>query len=238
VAASTGDAAGQGNAGIPAAATTAIADATAGADGATTPARLDGAPRPTVQAAFTDRGARAVDVTRHGPVADDRAVAGASDQRRVDPFDLTPPRSGGAHDGEGVAGATAPGVLADGWGHGTAAARADAPDGPGGAATFATRQDPYFVELFRRLDRTIEYPRDLRIRMISGRVVALIVLRPDGTVSDVTVHAGSGQAAFDDELSGALRRVGKLGPVPRALLEGRAELRVMIPYTFRSPMIR
>ena len=124
-----------------------------------------------------------------------------------------------------MAGATAPGMLADGRGDGTAASRARAPEGPGGAATYATRQDPYFVELFRRLDRTIAYPPDLRIRMISGRVVAVIVLRADGSFGDITVHAGSGQAAFDDELTGALRRVGKLGPVPRALLEGRGELR-------------
>jgi TonB family protein len=129
-------------------------------------------------------------------------------------------------------------MLADGRGRGTAAARADAPAGPGDASTFATRQDPYFIELFRRLDRVVEYPSDLRVRMISGRVVAVFVLRPDGTLDDVSVHAGSGQRAFDASLTAALRRVGKLGPVPAALLEGRSNLRVMLPYTFRSPMIR
>lgn len=238
-AASTGDATDTGRDGLPIPAAAAALDATSGAAGATTPARVDGATRATAEAAFVDRGERAVDVTRKGPAADDRAVAGASDQRRVDPFDLTPPRSGGAHDGEDVAGPVlAPGMLADGWGRGTSASRAPAPDGTGGAATFATRQDPYFVDLFRRLDRMIEYPRDLRIRMISGRVVALVTLRADGRLTDVSIHAGSGHAAFDDALAGALREVGKLGPVPRPLLEGRGELRVMIPYTFRSPMIR
>jgi len=137
-----------------------------------------------------------------------------------------------------VAGSAAPGMVADGWGrHGTAAARADVSAGPGNASTFATRQDPYFVELFRRLDRTIEYPRDLAIQMVSGRVVAIITLRSDGTMAGISVHAGSGHSAFDEQLTGALRRIGKLPPVPRALLEGRSELRVMIPYTFRSPMI-
>lgn len=237
--ASTGDRSGTGNVGIPAAATAPTPDATAGLAGATTPARVDGAPRPTRDATFAETGAPSVDVVRRGALDDDRAVAAASDQRRVDPFDLTPPRSGGDHRGEGVAGAvTAPGMLADGRGRGTAASRAAAPAGPGDAATFATRQDPYFVELFRRLDRVVEYPRDLRVRMISGRVVAVFVLRPDGTVDDVTVHAGSGQRAFDESLTAALRRVGKLGPVPAALLEGRSNLKVMVPYTFRSPMIR
>jgi TonB family protein len=72
---------------------------------------------------------------------------------------------------------------------------------------------------------------------VSGRVVAIVTLRADGSMSSIAIHAGSGHAAFDDELTGALRRVGKLPAVPVALLEGRAQLRVMIPYTFRSPMI-
>lgn len=238
VIASSGGASGQGAPGIPVLAAVNTPDATTGAPGATVPVREPGAPQPTRESAFVDRGAPAVDVTRKGATSDDRAVAAASDQRRVDPFDLTPPRSGGAHDGEGVAGRAAPGMVADGWRRpGTAASRADAPDGPGDASTFATRQDPYFVELFRRLDRTIAYPRDLAIQMVSGRVVAIITLRADGAVVGIAIHAGSGHAAFDDQLTGALRRVGRLPPVPRALLDGRTELRVMIPYTFRSPMI-
>ncbi len=235
---SRGDLTGQGGPGLPVMAAVTEPDVTAGAPGATVPRRIDGAPLPTDEAAYVDRGVRAVDVTRKGATRDDRAVAGASNQRRVDPFDLTPPRSGGEHDGEGVAGAAAPGMVVDGWGKGgTAAARADRPVGDGDASTFATRQDPYFVELFRRLDRNITYPRELAIGLVSGRVVAIITLRADGSTSSIAIHAGSGHAAFDDELSGALRRIGKLPAVPAALLEGRGQLRVMIPYTFRSPMI-
>lgn len=238
VAASVGDATGQGALGIPVLPAVATPDATTGSPGATVPARVEGATQTTREDAYADRGAPAVDVVKKGATSDDRAVAAASNQRRVDPFDLTPPRSGGDHDGEGVAGRDAPGMVADGWGRrGTAAARADASDGSGNASTFATRQDPYFVELFRRLDRTIEYPRDLAIQLVSGRVVAILTLRADGSMASISVHAGSGHAAFDDQLTGALRRIGKLPPVPRALLEGRTELRVMIPYTFRSPMI-
>ena len=238
VAASVGGESGQGAPGLPVLPAVAAPDATTGSPGETVPARVAGAPQPTREAAYVDPGAPAVDVRRKGATADDRAVAAASNQRRVDPFDLTPPRSGGDHDGEGVAGDAAPGMVADGWRRaGTAASRADTSEGPGDASTFATRQDPYFVELFRRLDRMIAYPRDLAIQMVSGRVVAIVTLRADGTVASIAVHAGSGHAAFDDQLTGALRRIGKLPPVPRALLDGRTELRVMIPYTFRSPMI-
>lgn len=238
IAPSGGDALGQGRSGLPLRSSTAVPDDTAGAPGATTPRRADGAPIATAEAAFVDRGPPAVDVARKGAPADDRAVAGASNQRRTDPFDLTPPRAGGDHDGEGVVGASAPGLIVDGWGRdGTAAARLEGAEGAG-VSTFATRQDPYFVELFRRLDRTITYPRDLAIRMISGRVIAIVTLRADGTMTGLAIHAGSGHPEFDDQLAGALRRVGKLPPVPPALLEGRGDLRVMIPYTFRSPMIQ
>jgi TonB family protein len=238
VTASVGDATGQGALGLPVI-PAATPDTTAGAPGATIPARVDGAPQATTNGAFVDRGAAAVDVTKKGATSDDRAVAAASNQRRTDPYDLTPPRSGGSHDGEGVAGtASAPGMVSDGWARpGTAASRTESSTGGGAASTFATRQDPYFVELFRRLDRTIEYPRDLAIQMVSGRVVAIVTLRADGTMTSIAIHAGSGHAAFDDQLTGALRRIAKLPPVPRALLDGKTELRVMIPYTFRSPMI-
>ncbi|HVK76730.1 MAG TPA: energy transducer TonB [Kofleriaceae bacterium] len=217
----------------PRAAAGAATASTGDADGT---GRADGATRPSHEAAFVDRGERAVDVTRRGPAADERAVAGASNQRAPDPYDLTPPRAGGRHDGEGVRGPDAPGQLADGWGRGTAASRAGAGDTAG--PTFATRQDPYFVELFRRLDRTITYPRELALAMTSGRVVAIVTLRADGALADITVHASSGYRQFDDQVTGALRAVGRLPPVPATLLDGRATLRVMIPYTFRSPMIR
>lgn len=234
---SRGDALGAGVPGLPLVAAVDAPDATAGVPGATTPARRDGATVATREAAFVDRGASAVDVATRGPTADDRSVAAASNQRRPDPFDLTPPRSGGAHDGEGVAGAPAPGAVADGWGRGTAATRAPAAGG-GDAATYASRQDPYFIELFARLDRTVVYPRELAMRLISGRVVAVVTLRADGAMTRIAVHAGSPHGEFDEALTAALRRVGRLPPVPDPVLQGRRELRVMIPYTFRRPMIQ
>ncbi|MBK9033440.1 MAG: TonB family protein [Myxococcales bacterium] len=213
-------------------------DTHAGSPGATAPVRQDGAAARVREAAYVDRGERAVDVAARGPSADDRAVAASSDQRRPDPYDLTPPRAGGGPDGEGVRGLAAPGVAPDGWGPGTAASRAEAPAGDDGAPTYASRRDPYFLELFRRLDRRVEYPHELALSMTSGRVVASLVLLADGSFAEIGLHATSGHGAFDREVTDALKAVARLGPVPSALLGGRAALRVRIPYTFKSPMIQ
>ncbi len=215
-----------------------MAEAQAGARGATAAARADGATARSLEAAHVDPGAAAVDVVRDGPARGDRAVAASSDQRRPDPFDLTPPRGGGDHRGEGVAGLTAPGMVADGGRDpGTAASRwGEASDVD--RATYATRADPYFVELFRRLDREVVFPHELALELKSGRVVANVILRADGALASVDLHAGSGYAGFDDALVRALRRIGPLGPVPSALLGERPQLRVLIPYVFKSSMIR
>jgi TonB family protein len=69
-------------------------------------------------------------------------------------------------------------------------------------------------------------------------VIAVLTLRADGTIRDVAVATSSGYPGFDDELVRALGKVGALGAVPASLLDGKRSLRVMVPYTFRNPMIR
>ena len=202
------------------------------------PTRVDGATRPTDQGAMVDRGETATDVETHGEVGDDVAVAAASAETDPDPFDLTPARSG-AVAGEGVRGADAgEGALAEGRGEGTAATRSRAAKGRGGTSVFASRTDPYLRELLRRLDKEIRFPRDLKLDLRSGRVIAVLTLRADGTIVDVAVATSSGYAGFDDELTRALKKVGALGEVPSSLLDGKRSLKVMVPYTFRNPMIR
>lgn len=229
-----GDATGAGNGGADTAA--GIDDARAGRIGATAPEARDGAVARVREAALVDRGARAVDVATRGPAADDRAVTMASDQRAPDPFDLTPPRAGGGP-GEGVAGAPGLGLASDGWGRGTAASSRAAPDGDDGAPTYASRRDPYFHELYRQLDERVVYPRELALGLVSGRLIATLVLRADGSLVDIAVFTSSGQRAFDDELTRVLRAIGRLGPAPASLLRGRTSLRVNVPYTFKSPVI-
>ena len=208
------------------------------AAGVTVPARVDGATRPTDEGALVDHGATATDVPQHGRTGDDVAVAAASSERNPDPFDLTPSRSGGAS-GEGVRGARdGDGALADGRGTGTAASTATAPRGKAGMSVFASRTDPYLRELLRRLDREIRFPRDLKLDLRSGRVIASLTLHADGRISDVTIATSSGYQGFDDELARALRKLGSLGRAPATLLDGRRAIKVMVPYTFRNPMIR
>jgi len=209
------------------------------AAGVTAPARADGATRATEEAAMVDRGTTATDVTRHGPTGDDVAAAAASSERNPDPFDLTPSRGGGSRDGEGVRGVTpARGALADAHGTGTAASTASVTRGNGGVSVFASRTDPYLRDLLRRLDRAIRFPRDLKLDLRSGRVIASLTLHADGSITDITVATSSGYRGFDDELTRALRAIGPLRHAPAALLDGRRAIKILVPYTFRNPMIR
>jgi TonB family protein len=202
------------------------------------PAREDGATRTARESALVDHGDTAVDVERHGTTGDDVAVAAASDQRDPDPYDLTPPRSGG-DDGEGVRGKhTDDGALADGRGHGTGASRTKASEGKGGSSVFATRTDPYLRTLLKKLDKEIVFPHDLALDLRSGRVIAVITVAADGKVKDIGLQRSSGFEGFDHELMRALEAIAPLGRVPESLLSGRRSLRVMVPYTFRNPMIR
>jgi TonB family protein len=204
--------------------------------GRTTPARTEGTPRPTRSDALATVGETSDDVLRRGKAGDDRSVTAASDQRNPDPFDWTPARSGGTT-GEGVAGRTGRGVLRDGRGRGDAATRARVGVGAADLSITADRQDPYFRELYRQLDRLVEFPRELAIGLQSGWLIGVMTVDPAGAISGITIERSSGQAGFDSSLDRAMRRV-SLGPVPVRLLDGHRALRVRIPYTFRNPLVR
>lgn len=211
--------------------------ARAAAAGKSAPARADGATQVSPEAAMVDEGEAATDVTRHGAVSDDVAVAAASDQRDPDPYDLTPSRSGGTD--EGVRGeSTRDGALADGRGHSTGASRSAAATGKAASSIMASRTDPYLRELMRKLDDEIVFPRDLKLDLRSGRVIVTLALAADGKTSDLTVTLSSGYDGFDRELVRAIKAVGKLGKVPDRLLDGKRSLKLMVPYTFKNPMIR
>ncbi len=169
------------------------------------------------------------------------AIAPSSPRRPISASPIrttwTPARAGGRA-GEGVRGArSADGALADGHGDGTAASRAALDAGDGGAATWASRTDPYLRALLGKLDRAITFPHALALDLRSGRSIAVMTLHADGRISEITVVTTSGFAGFDDELARALRTLERLGPVPAALLDGRRTLRVMVPYTFKNPLI-
>lgn len=236
-AASVGDLATGAGAGHGVAHTTAADATVAAAAGKTAPARVDGATRVSPEAAMVDPGATATDVTRHGAVSDDVAVAAASDERNPDPYDLTPARSGGPD--EGVRGKRSDdGALADGRGRSTGASRSAAATGKAASSIMASRTDPYLRELMRKLDDEIVFPRDLKLDLRSGRVIVTLHLAADGRFSDLDVTLTSRYDGFDRELVRALKAIGKLGKVPDRLLDGKRSLKLMVPYTFKNPMIR
>jgi TonB family protein len=196
-----------------------------------------GATQPNRDAAFSDQGTASADVTRRGSrTRDSETVAAASAQTAPDPFDLTPAQSGGTD--RGVDGDRGKGALADGTGRGEGATRADATSGARDLAIKARPQDPYFRALYARLGKEVQFPQDLALDLKSGRVVGAFVLAADGGVSDIRLHSSSGFRGFDDELLRALRTLTDLGAVPGRLLDGRTELRILVPFEFKNPIVR
>ncbi|RMH41796.1 MAG: TonB family protein [Deltaproteobacteria bacterium] len=184
-----------------------------------------------------DRGPAAVESHRDGPARDAVDAVAASDERRPGPFELTRPRAGGRHDG--VAGPVpAPGVAPRGRGSSTAAVRAALARARRPGALRARRDDPYFRDMYRRIDALVEFPRQLALSLEQGEVVVRFTLLADGSVADVHVDKSSGFAAFDAEVLDALRRAAPYGPVPQALLRGRDRVVVRAPYLFGNPIVR
>jgi len=199
--------------------------------------RTDGATQRTRDPAYVETGARSADVTTRGDhTADDQAVAAASKETNPDVYDLTPAQSGGTD--RGVAGADGDGPTTDGTGDGEGATRAHAATGDRDLSVKATAQDPYFRAVLTRLGKEVQFPRDLAVDLRSGRPIAAFVLAADGTVSDIRLHTTSGFRGFDAELLRAVRTLKDLGPVPDRLLDGRSRLRVLVPFEFKSPMLR
>lgn len=198
--------------------------------------RTAGANDPRPAHAFAERGATSADALRDGRPGDRRDVPGASDETDPLPADLVSPRSGGGS-GDGMPGRPRIGHALRGRGQGTAASRAEIATGAG-APIWARRDDPYFRRFHDRLDREIQFPRELKIRLEQGQLVARFVLRADGTLDRIEVTKSSGFAEFDRELVRALRSISPLGPVPRPMLHGADHLAVVLDYAFKNPVIR
>jgi protein TonB len=163
-------------------------------------------------------------------------VAAASAETDPAPIEMTSPRAGGTR--TGVAGRHGDGVSAQGRGHGSAATTAAAPRGPGRMSVRARRHDPYFRRMFERLDERVVFPHDLALSLRQGEVVVAFTLSASGEVSRLSVQKTSGFNAFDREVVNALRAAAPFGQVPAAVLHGRAAITVVVPYTFKNPLIR
>jgi len=211
-------------------------------DGREAPARVEGAIDPTERAAHVDVGVPATEAEVDGPVADDTDAVAASNERNPGAFELTRPRAGGGPDGSGVAGpVAAAGVSARGTGanDSTAALRAAVRQAPVvSAPTYARRQNPYFRKMYARMDRLIQFPRELALNMDQGEVVVRFTLHADGRVGDISVEKSSGFQKFDDEVTRAVSRGGPFGRVPDEIIGRRTQMTVRAPYLFRNPLIR
>lgn len=203
------------------------------------PARTGGAVAPGAAAPLADDGVASVDAPRRGAAGDDVDSAAISDERHPGAFDLTEPRAGGPADGTGVRGReVASGLLAGGRGRGTAALRAAVAAGVGVNATVAHRHDPYFRAMYRKVDERVEYPRELALSLDQGEVIVVFTLLADGSVAEMQIEKSSGFAAFDYEVTEAIRVAAPFGPVPASLLGEGDRVRVRAPYAFRNPWIR
>ena len=188
-----------------------------------------------VRSAISDRGSESADVPRRGRLVGALDSAAASEETNPAPFELSQSGSGGT--ASGVAGDEGFGRAKDGAGEGTASSTRARP-GKAGESIRASRSDPYFRGLYRRLDREVQFPRDLAVNLEQGTVVAHFTLNPDGVVSGIKVAKTSGFRGFDRALTVALRKAGPFGKVPTRLLQGARSIRIVAPYRFSNPLIR
>ncbi len=210
-------------------------------DPAEAAAGSDGRPRNPARASALL--ARTGPPTASGPTpgnGDRQEVAAVSDALDPLPLEWVAAASGAAVDGHGVAGPAArDGLVARGAGRrGRAATSAHIAAGNRRAAIEASRDNPYFRRMYRRIDQVVVFPRKLAIAMEQGEVVARFTLHADGHIGDLEIAKSSGFEDFDTALVRALEAVAPFGEVPRAVLAGADRVTVVTPYAFRNPLIR
>jgi protein TonB len=189
-----------------------------------------------------DQGARSFDVERVGPASDDQTMRAASDERHPGLTDFSraaAPAPAAAPDGRGPG--AAPGAVAR-PANGAAPATLGAPDPKvfGPAVTERTldrRYERYKLEIRQRVNRVLEFPKALALRLEQGETIVEFVVDVDGRLGDgPRVVKSSGFEEFD---SAAVRAVRRAAPFPP--MSDRASARpqqVSMPVKFDNPVIR
>lgn len=98
---------------------------------------------------------------------------------------------------------------------------------------------PYFREIHARLDPlwANAFPRSALLDLKQGTVILEFTIGADGTVAVSWPPARpSGIDEFDANCAAAIRRAGRLPPIPREL--AMHSLRVRAPFTLSNPVIR
>jgi protein TonB len=201
--------------------------------------------RPSVAAAVAtgrpsvDRGPAATLAERRARPSDDvdaELLAASLFESQVDAS-----RRAGARPGEGAGGQPWAGA---GAGSGDARGGVARPYGPGaGGFDALDTSDPryrrWLLELRRRIEARLEFPRARQLARDQGTSVVRLTVRRDGSIGEAPrVIRSSG---FDDLDAAALRAVERslpFAPIPADLAPGRPALVVTLPIEFSNPMVR
>src|SRR6185436_10231574 len=184
-----------------------------------------------------DPGARSFDTEREGRATDNETMRAASNESHSGLTDFTRPAAPGvtaAHDGHGPG--SRPGAVAR-PASGSAPNELGVPDRDAVAAEAderarARRYQRYELEIRQRVNRVLEFPKPLALRMEQGVTVVYFVVGADGRLSEgPRVVKSSG---FDEFDAAAVRAVRRAAPFPTMPL--------MIPMSmsviFDNPVIR
>ena len=103
--------------------------------------------------------------------------------------------------------------------------------------TLDRRYQRYKLEIRQRVNRVLEFPRALAVRLEQGETIVEFVVDVDGRIGEgPRVVKSSGFEEFD---SAAVRAVRRAAPFPPMSDRGSARpLPVSMPVTFDNPVIR
>jgi protein TonB len=186
---------------------------------------------------YADQGARSFDTERPGKAADDNTLRAASNELHPGLTDFTRPSATAAaanRDGRGPAlqaGAVARPSA------GTAPTQLGLPDRAASAAELierarARQQARYQLEIQQRVNRVLEFPKPLALRLEQGETVVYFAVGADGRLSEgPRVLKSSGFAEFD---SAAIQAVRRAAPFPSMAFAVPMRMAV----TFDNPVIR
>jgi len=197
--------------------------------------RAAGVANPNHQAPRVERGEASADNERRGPATQWANAAELSRRKRSSPFDLGA-SSVGDGPSMGANGLRGKSVASQG-GRGQATKKGSE-ERPGEGATRASRSNPYFYAMYRRIDKELRFPKALAIALEQGEVVLRFRLDAAGQVHDLHIDKSSEFKQFDQEALRAFHAAGPMGRVPKAVMGDRSSIRVLAPYYFRNPLIR
>ncbi len=116
--------------------------------------------------------------------------------------------------------------------------------------TYAQRPDPkylyantrrqqdaaYLDSWTRKVEKigNLNYPDEAARRGLSGSLTLQVVLRPDGTLRSVQLLNSSGHKVLDDAAIRIVRLAAPFAPIPKDVLDGKNELRIVRIWMFTA----